>query len=429
MRKESVTLRIIIIVVLIALLLIPLVMVQSLIRERQSYRDEAVNDIYQSWAYNQVIGGPVLTLEKEFQKEKENGEKYSVLHKQYFLPNKLEVNCELVPEIRYRGIYEVVLYSAKVNIKGFFNYTEFSEMTKDREGYLSFSISDLRGIRENINLKWSDLNYEVNPGLKSKDIFKNGFYSSVRLNNVQNKYEFDLQILLKGSEALEFIPLGQMTDVKVNSKWTNPSFIGSFLPSERKINSDGFAAQWNINHFNRDYPQVWGNRNYDVYPSSFGVKLLMPVDEYQKTMRTSKYGIMIIMLTFVTFFMIEVFSKKAIHPIQYSLIGLSLVLFYSILLSISEYIVFQYSYILSAVLIIGLISLYVRSIYSNLKIGLTIGTLLLLFYGFMYVILQLQDYSLLLGNIALFIILAAIMYITRKINWFDILNNKDNTKT
>ena len=139
----------------------------------------------------------------------------------------------------------------------------------------------------------------------------------------------------------------------MKSSWNNPSFEGAFLPLSREITEDGFTAQWKVNYFNRSYPQEWEEKTYDPFPSAFGVKLLVPVDEYQKTMRTSKYGIMIIVLTFLSFFMIELFSKKVIHPIQYLLVGLALIIFYSILLAISEYILFQYSYLISSLLIIA----------------------------------------------------------------------------
>jgi inner membrane protein len=231
---------------------------------------------------------------------------------------------------------------------------------------------------------------------------------------------------LKGSENLEFIPIGKLTEVSMKSTWNNPSFFGEFLPYSREIKESGFNAEWRINHFNREYPQEWSSNKYNLYNSSFGVKLLIPVDEYQKTMRTSKYGIMIIILTFVSFFMIEIFSKKVLHPIQYLLVGLSLVIFYSILLSISEYILFQYSYIVASVLVVSIIEIYTSSIYSSKIFGMIISVCLILFYGFMYIILQLQDYSLLIGNIALFLVLAAIMYSTRKVNWYELFSNKNN---
>lgn len=425
MKKESLTLRLVLIILLIFLLLIPLAMIQSLINERQSFRNEALRDIYSSWAHEQIFAGPVLTIETEILKENKPGEKSIVSINKHFLPSILEINCELVPEVRYRGIYELVLYRAEIKMKGFFEYPGLKDIVGFKASYVSFNVGDLRGIEENINLKWNGIASDVNPGLKNKDVLYNGFHSNINVDNKNDLHEFELQMLLRGSEELSFIPVGKSTEVKINSTWNNPSFTGSYLPSKREIAAGGFNSTWKINHFNRAYPQNWDNKNYEIFPSSFGVKLLMPIDEYQKTMRTSKYGIMIIILTFVSFFMIEIFSKKVIHPIQYSLIGLSLILFYSILLSISEYMIFQYSYIISAVMIIILIGFYVKSIYSNLKIGAIISLLLLMFYGFMYVILQLQDYSLLLGNIALFAILALIMFITRKINWYDILNSRN----
>ena len=171
-------------------------------------------------------------------------------------------------------------------------------------------------------------------------------------------------------ENLEFVPLGKFTEVNMKSSWNNPSFEGAFLPLSREITEDGFTAQWKVNYFNRSYPQEWEEKTYDPFPSAFGVKLLVPVDEYQKTMRTSKYGLMIIVLTFLSFFMIELFSKKVIHPIQYLLVGLALIIFYSILLAISEYILFQYSYLISSLLIIALIGFYAKSIYQSTQISI-----------------------------------------------------------
>ena len=433
MKKGSVIVRIIFTIGVIALLLIPLTMIQSLITERQKYRDEAVNEINKSWAGSQVVAGPILTIINESLVENRNGEKYLAQNNYNLLPENLKYETEVFPETRYRGIYEVTLYEANIRISGYFDLDKIKTVNYEelllnvKENYLSFSISDLKGIQEDIAANWNKEKKEVNPGLKTKDLFHNGFTTDVNINKNDKKYYFDVTIKLKGSENLEFIPLGKSTEVSVKSNWNNPSFVGNFLPSSRKVNSDGFTANWNVNHFNREYPQEWQNNKYELYSTAFGVKLLVPVDEHQKTMRTSKYGIMIILLTFVSFFMIEIFSKKVLHPIQYLLIGLSLVIFYSILLSLSEYLLFQYSYLIASLLVVSLISLYTSNVYGNYKLGMLIGVFLILFYGFMYIILQLQDYSLLLGNIALFIVLAAIMYLTRKINWYDVLSSKRNS--
>ena len=432
MRKDSVILRIIIISVIIILLLIPLTMIQSLITERQSYRNEAVSEINQSWAGEQTIAGPVLSIiSKEFT-EKRDGREIIKQDKYHLLPENLNIESEVFPEIRYRGIYLVTLYKAEIKITGNFDFNSLQKFDYDKiaknssENYLSFNVTDLKGIEDSIVFKWDGINKEVNPGLKSTEIFKSGFFSNIELDNVKKKYNFEIILHIKGSESLKFIPIGKITEVNMKSNWGNPSFAGDFLPSSRNVTANGFNANWKINQFNRNYPQEWFNTTYELYPSSFGVKLLIPVDEYQTTMRTSKYGIMLILLTFISFFMIEIFNKKALHPIQYLLIGLAMVIFYSLLLALSEYMLFQYSYLISGVLVITLISIYVSSIYSKAKLGTFIGGILSLFYGFMYTILQLQDYSLLLGNIALFLVLSGIMLATRKVNWNEVLRNVNN---
>ncbi len=432
MLKNSILLRIFISAAIIIILIIPLTMIQSLITERQDNRKGVVKEINENWADSQIVAGPVLSIINSQLTENQEGGKVLKKNKFVLLPEMLNIESKVFPEKRYRGIYEVIIYKTEIKITGFFNLNNIKKIKYDdmlqnaEEEYLSFNISDLKGIQENILLKWNGSIKEVNPGLKDREIFRSGFFSDVKLDNSNKRYNFELTLHLKGSENLQFIPIGKITEANIESKWDNPSFTGEFLPSSRDLTSNGFSAVWKVNQFNRNYPQEWYNENYNLYPSAFGVKLLIPVDEYQKTMRTSKYGIMIILLTFVSFFMIEIFSKKALHPIQYLLIGLSLVIFYSLLLALSEYMLFQYSYLISGILVIGLISFYTKNIYSKTKLGLSIGGILILFYGFMYIILQLQDYSLLLGNIALFIILAGIMFATRKINWYEVLRSGSN---
>ena len=428
MKKESVALRIILIGSIIILLIIPLLMVQSLITDRQNYRQEAVNEISKSWAGMQSIAGPIITIKRKVQKADSKGEKFFVISNDYYLPETLKIDVEVAPEKRYKGIYEVMLYKSKIKMSGTIDFSKLKEKYNDEiidESYISFNVEDLRGIQKDAELILDGKKYKLTPGLKDK-VFRNGFYSDLVLSEQNLPKNFEIEIELNGMENLEFVPLGKFTEVNMKSSWNNPSFAGAFLPLSREITEEGFTAQWKVNYFNRSYPQEWEEKTYDPFPSAFGVKLLVPIDEYQKTMRTSKYGLMIIILTFLSFFMIELFSKKVIHPIQYLLVGLALIIFYSILLAISEYILFQYSYLISSLLIIVLIALYSRSIYQSKQISTIVTGMLMMFYGFMYVILQLQDYSLLIGTVVLFIILAAIMFFTRKINWFDVLSNKSN---
>jgi inner membrane protein len=320
-----------------------------------------------------------------------------------------------------------VLYKSRIKISGRFPGIKSAdgdeEFLTSTTKYLSFNISDLRGIEETVKLRLNKTDLTVVPGLKDDRLFTSGVLSYVDISN-DDMMSFECELNLRGSSGIEFMPLGKMTNLHVKSNWNNPSFTGSYLPTTRTITDSGFTSEWKINHFNREYPQTWNDQHYDLYQSAFGVNLIMPVDEYQKTMRTSKYGMMIIVLTFISFFLIEIFSNKIIHPVQYLLVGLSLVIFYSLLLAVSEYIIFKYSYLISSAAVIALIGLYIKSVYSSVKISLIITSILTMFYGLMYIILQMQDYALLFGNIALFLILGIIMYLTRKLNWFELFNNK-----
>ncbi len=429
MRKESITLRIIIIAAITIILLIPLFMIQSLIDERQSYRNEAVSEVSKGWAGNQTVSGPVLNVNctKEF---KDKDGKILTSNSQInLLPETLNYDVEIFPEKRYRGIYEVILYRAKVKINGKFNTSELNKSlddTKILDTYVSFNLSDLRGMQKESQLKWNDKDYNLTAGLHSQNVLKNGFSSVVPMELDKNDYNFEIDLMINGLENLEFLPIGKTTNVSIKSNWNTPSFAGAFLPTERNINENGFTANWTINSFNRPFPQLWESEHHDVFASAFGLNLLVPVDQYQMTMRSSKYGLMIIVLTFLSFFMIELFGKTAIHPIQYLLVGLALVIFYSLLLAISEYFSFDISYIIASMSVILLISIYVTSVYKSIKIGSIIFSALIVFYGFMYTILLLQDYSLLIGNIALFALLASVMMLTRKLNWFDVLKPKTN---
>ena len=427
MKKESITLRIILIAAIIIILLIPLFMIQSLIDERQSYRDDAVREVSKSWATAQTIGGPILTLINKAENIDKEGNKFYTYNRYHYLPDTLNYNVEVIPEKRHRGIYQVLLYTAKINISGTINTDTIKDKFPNQlfdQSFLSVNVSDLKGIKNDPQLKINESTISLLPGLKYKDVYRNGLFTDINFNENTNKLNFDLELHLNGIDDLSFLPVGKSTTVKVKSDWNNPSFSGTFLPSAREITEGGFNAQWKVNHFNRSFPQNWEGNKENIFKSVFGVKFLIPVDEYQKTMRTSKYGLMIIFLTFLSFFMIELFGKRAIHPIQYLLIGLALVIFYSLLLAISEYLSFDLSYLTASLLVIFLISLYVKSVYKSLMIGGIIFCALTIFYGFMYTILLLQDYSLLIGNISLFVLLASVMFITRKLNWFDVLQKQ-----
>jgi inner membrane protein len=296
------------------------------------------------------------------------------------------------------------------------------------EAIITIGISDLRGIQELVQLNWNSRELMMDPGIETKDIFPSGISTKAEYTDQQTEYNFSTNITLNGSGSLLFIPLGIETNVKCNSTWNNPSFTGNFLPDDRIINDTGFDAEWKILHLNRNFPQKWIGSNFNIYSSEFGIKFLIPVDDYQKTMRTAKYAIMFISFTFLSFFLIELLNRKVIHPIQYLLIGFSLLVFYTLLLSLSEQMTFNIAYILAGMANILLISAYTRSILKNILQTLIILGVLVILYGYLYVVLQLQDYALLMGSIGLFIVLAILMFITRKIDWFSILRTSDSNQ-
>ena len=433
--KQSIGIRLSIIAFLTFALLIPSFLIQGLVSERKNRRDSVVNEIGQKWGNQQTIVGPLITVPyKHFYKIGDKVEQ--AIRYAHFLPGNLNITGSVSPEVRYRGIYKVIVYNSNLSISGDFrslNLNSLNVPLKDYmfdDAYVAVGISDMKGIKNNIKINWNDKVYTANPGITSSDVVKSGISISPDLETGK-KYHFNLNLNLKGSSGLLFSPVGKQTNVQLSSDWPNPGFTGNFLPVDRKVNSSGFTSRWRVLHLNRNFPQQWTGSNQEVSKSAFGVDLLLPVDGYQKTMRIVKYAIMFISLTFLTFFMIELLGEKIVHPVQYLLIGFALVIFYILLLSISEYVIFKIAYLISSAAIVLLITVYSYSVLSDkIKTGIIFGVLSIL-YGYLYVLLQLQDYALLLGSFGLFIVLALVMYLTRNINWFEIMDiqSRDATET
>jgi inner membrane protein len=426
--RNSITIKLISIGILILIMLIPTSMIESLIRERQYTMESSISEVSSKWGYAQTITGPVLSVPyKSYQKD-QKGTVVEILNYAHFLPDKLDINAKLLPEMRYRGIYEVVVYNSKLNFSGSFSSIKLKDwnipenLINWKDAFVSIGIPDMRGIENKVSLNWNEKKLPLNPGIDSKDLMESGISVKIPLSEKDSSqiYNFSFVISLNGSEDLNFIPLGKETNVQLESSWTTPSFDGAFLPDQRDISAKGFKAKWNVLHLNRNYPQQWRNSEYNVTSSGFGVKLLVPVDEYQKTTRSAKYAVMIIALTFILFFFSEVLNKKRIHPIQYLLVGIALCIFYTLLLSLSEHINFNLAYIISSIAVIGLITVYSLSIFNNKRMSGLMCLILVILYAFVFTILQLEDYALLMGSIGLFIVLAVIMYLSRKINWYSV---------
>jgi inner membrane protein len=428
--RSSVMLRMVIVAFLTLLLLIPALIVESLVSERQRRRDSAVSEVSQKWGTAQTVTGPILTvpLKKFFRTEK--GNTVSSIEYAHVLPEILFVNSELDPQIRYRGIYEVVLYTGSLTFTGMFTVPSLREFDVPlenilwKDAFLTIGITDLKGIKGPISLNWDTSELSVNPGVKTNDVVEVGVTANPSVNPSRSEYPFSFQITLHGSEELRVVPIGKETSVTMASNWSDPSFVGDFLPEKREISGNSFRAEWKVFDLNRNFPQRWIGGQQKLDRSAFGVKLILPVDEYQKTMRTAKYAIMFIAFTFISLFMTEILAKTILHPIQYAFIGLALVLFYVLLLSISEQIGFSLAYLVASLAIIGLVSSYARAITSSSRVAVMMCFMLATVYGFLYAVLQLEDYALLLGSVGLFTVLAFLMYLTRKIDWFSLAKSQ-----
>ncbi|MGZ5246868.1 MAG: cell envelope integrity protein CreD [Flavitalea sp.] len=407
---------------LVLLLLIPTSFIQELIRERQNRLNEASEEISSKWAGSQTIAGPVICIPYIQTQKDTRGNLVDVKEYAYFLPEDLKITGSLQPEQRSRGIYKVIVYTSDINITGSFGNLDLSKLGIDaanalpEEAFVIFSLNDIRGIKEEMKLNLNGKTYELIPGNSAGTLFKSSLTAKINLSELDSatSKSFSMKLNLRGSHALNFQPFGKRTEVNLASTWDSPSFNGSYLPDSRTVSEKGFSANWKILYINRNYPQQWAGSTIDLEASSFGVDLLIPVDSYLKTERSVKYALLCIILTFTAFLLIELIYNKSIHAFQYILVGFALCLFYTLLLSISEYLGFNVSYLIAAVATIAMITIFVRSVFGSNKIATFIGLTLVFMYGFTFILIQSQDYALLMGSIGLFLILGLIMYFSRK---------------
>jgi len=423
--RNSILLRMFIVGGLSLVLFIPAVFVEGIIAERQTRRDAVIKEISQSWGGGQMLTGPIVSIPFKRLSKDEKGNLSSFEQYAHFLPSKLNIRSSLKPEVRYRGIYEVALYNGDFVFEGEFPPFDFGQFGASPENILwrgaciTFGISDLKGIRDPISLKWNALTHPSEPGVLTNDVVSSGVSFKPHLSALNRQSTFSLSVNLNGSSEILFVPVGEVTTVSMEAPWENPSFLGGFLPVERTIAPHQFRAEWKVLNLNRNFPQSWVGDQHKLQESSFGTRLFLPVDQYQKTSRTVKYALLFIVLTFAALFLSEVIAKTVLHPIQYGLIGLGLVLFYLLLLSLSEHLPFDVAYAASSLIVIALNTVYSRWI-TNGKVAAVMLTVLTALYSFLYVTLQLQDYSLLLGTFGLLLTLYVIMYLTRKIDWFSL---------
>lgn len=423
--NQSITFKALVIGFLTIILLIPGIMIQDLIRERQDRSVETIEKINAKWSNAQTICGPVLTIPYTTTHVDVNNKTVFQQHTISITPENLNIDTQLFPEERYYGIYKTILYKSEIDLSGNFDKINYQKTDNSTihwdQAYLTIGVSDLRGITENISFTLDNKQYPVEAAGNYDRLM--GKILVVSLNNADTlltgqPLNFNCKIKLNGSSNINFIPIGKTSKVHVAGTWKSPGFIGNFSP-EHTITENGFDANWSVLRFNRSIPETWIDNQVETFEdASFGVNLIDPVNHYQQNMRSAKYAFMFIALTFVVFFFVEILTKKRIHPIQYLLVGIALILFYSLLLSISEQINFGIAYLIASIATIGLITVYTHSIFKNKVQTGALAAMLCTLYIFLYVVLQLEDVALLIGSVGLFLILGVIMFFSRKINWY-----------
>ncbi|MEZ4875085.1 MAG: cell envelope integrity protein CreD [Flavobacteriaceae bacterium] len=435
--KTSITARMIVVGFLLVVLLIPLEFVKNLITERAFRQQEVIREINGKWGNEVLFSGPILKIPYKTYKEEKvyipetksyDFKTEEIVNYAYLFPDDLTINSNVTTkeEPLKRSIYESVVFTSQIAVKGHFPPIDFSKKDIQAKDILWDKISvlvktsNLKGIRNTLEVTLAGQTLAMSPT-----------YSQEYLNTIETEYiprfseentdpiPFSFDMKVNGSESLQFIPIGKETTATMTSNWHSPSFDGKYLPDDgsRNISKDGFTATWKVLQINRQFQQEFFNTLPDLQEFAFGAKLIIPIDEYQKSERTAKYGFMVIGLTLLVFLLIQLVSKIYIHPFQYIMIGLALVMFYTLLISISEHSSFFKAYIIAAASVLGLITLYSRAILKGFTFPLLVCASLASLYGFIYVIIQLENYALLVGSIGLFAILAIIMFASRKIDW------------
>lgn len=434
--KANFAIKFIAIVAISMGLVLLLQMIEYKVSERDQYRADAKASIAQGWSGSQLVVAPILklTLSKQFTREvfdknlkayvqKPVTDTWTELH----LPETLSINGNIVLQERYKGIYKIPVYETDITIKGNFSILKSVTHNIDKAQLIS-SFSDMRGISNTPVISWNNKPIAFETGKDSQLL---GDYIDAPLSTFNPKISnaFTMQTTLRGLDNIRFVPTAKQVSVTLDSQWQHPYFIGRYLPDSRTIEDDGFNAQWNMSEFATSIQQTLNHckkssdqcRN-DLETNSFGVGLHNPIDIYQKTDRSLKYGFLFIVLTFLVFCLFEAIKRIQIHPIQYALVGAALAIFYLLLIALSEHISFALAYLIASLCCVGLICFYLLHVFKSISNVLSICAGMLALYTMLYMILKSEDFALLMGSMLTFLSLSALMIATRKIDWYALSN-------
>jgi inner membrane protein len=432
--------KIAVLVILIFILLIPVSMVRSLISERSHRSNEAEREIMEAWGsqfklYGPVVRIPVVERTEVRTKTEKEGEKIEIITQNYTLwitPNNVDISADFSAQKKRRGIFSVALFSGDLSLSGSFNLERVKDELKQNQtmtldqAEIIIGLSSQKGIRKVIKADWNGGELFLKPGNRNFTLNYSGSSGINALSpiNANGLNTFDFKFAVQGGKALRALPVGETTRVRVKTDWPSPSFQGGFLPVSYTLSESGFDAEWEISYLSRSIPLYWistgsGNNegSKDWSDEYFGVDFFKPLDHYALNTRAVKYAVLFLIIPFLTLFFLEVFSQKSIHPIQYLLSGFANVIFYLLLLSISEHISFSLAYLIAAAALTCMMTLYARSLLETWTRSAYMGFVMALLYLIMYLTLNAEDWALLIGSIAAFVITGVVMFLTRRLDW------------
>lgn len=431
--RNSASVKVAVIGFLVLVLLIPLAMIENVVAERGRTADEARTEVAGIWGGEQLVAGPVLVVPYEVSSQDKFGNIITEQRNAYVLPRVLDISATVTAETRYRGLYKVPVYRAELRIEGVLPALEPGQFNfpvaaaRREEIHAVMSVSDARALT---GIPEMSIGGQTAPFAPSGHRIESlPAPVAVPLGPVfaaagsDADMPFTISLNINGTDLLRFLPLGDTTTVSLSSSWPSPSFVGSYLPASHDVGPDGFRAQWQVSNIGRALPSQWIEGHVAdslLRQSAFGMQLYVPVDLYRLTSRAARYGILFICLTFASYFLFEAVLGLRLHPLQYLLVGFANALFFLLLVSLAEHVGFGPAYLVSAGASCGLIAGYSRTVLGNRRRAAVIGAILLLLYAFLYMTLRAETYALLTGSVGLWVALAVVMYLTRRIDWYGV---------
>jgi len=423
-QTRSITFKVLGIAALALLMLIPLARVEGLVAEREGRSREATRQIAARWGAEQRLGGPVLVVPQRCLRL--HGERTVVVDESdHLLPDRLVVTATLAPELRHYGIHETVVFAATVRVEGRFAAADQALLARDgcspawARARVRVPVADVHGIRRASTLRIGARELAFGPD----DATVGGIATigvALAGDDAPGELPFAFEMTLAGSERFAVLPLARTTEARIDGAWPDPGFDGAFVPAERRVDARGFAAGWQVLDLNRRIAQHWVGADAAgaLDDAAFGVSLVRPAHAYQQNTRAGKYAVLFVALGFVAFFLFEVLRGLRVHPVQYLLVGLAQCTFYVVLLALSEQVGFGPAYAIAASVTAALVGTYAAAVLATRRAGAMLAGVLGLVYAVLYGLVQSEDYALLMGSLALFATVAALMLLTRRVDWY-----------